>query len=338
MSPEYRYGFNGKEKDENGEWGDHTNYDYGFRIYNPGIGRFLSVDPLFSGYPWYTPYQFAGNGPIWAIDIDGLEEYVKTVDYTVNGDEPEITITFDEELNSLEQGIHEVHQYPSAVYQFVTHDSSIPQVAVKKSSQPEFPLNDYSIRDDKAYALIFGKTETGDRQNDLLDEFLLETGPTNSLFLGDHPMTEGVKEMSEVERLRFLVYDKYDGNIPKEGSYVDFGGDFGLVGLLSSGTNLPAQFVGSLTGDVFVDEKGENLVFVITDSKSRKSLLLRLGDEPEREDASWGGNTYQKYFWTEPIDKKYDLSGERKKRDKNGKHKPAEKEDDSRKIKGPLKY
>ncbi|MEM6525260.1 MAG: PKD domain-containing protein [Bacteroidota bacterium] len=50
-------------------------YDYGFRIYNPSVGRFLSVDPLTSSYPWYTPYQFAGNTPIQAIDLDGLEEY-----------------------------------------------------------------------------------------------------------------------------------------------------------------------------------------------------------------------------------------------------------------------
>ncbi|TAJ04857.1 RHS repeat-associated core domain-containing protein, partial [Marinilabiliaceae bacterium JC017] len=69
----YRYGFNGKEKDDQGEWGQ-TAYDYGFRIYNPGIARFLSVDPLTSEYPWYTPYQFAGNNPIKFIDLDGLEE------------------------------------------------------------------------------------------------------------------------------------------------------------------------------------------------------------------------------------------------------------------------
>ncbi len=72
----YRYGFNGKEKDTEGEWGTQTHYDYGFRIYEPGIGRFLSVDPLSSSFPWYTPYQFAGNKPIWAIDLDGLEELI----------------------------------------------------------------------------------------------------------------------------------------------------------------------------------------------------------------------------------------------------------------------
>ncbi|MCB9059864.1 MAG: hypothetical protein H6627_14960 [Calditrichae bacterium] len=69
----YRYGFNGKEKD-NEISGQGNQYDYGFRIYNPRIGKFLSVDPLTGSYPWYTPYQFAGNTPIQAIDLDGLEE------------------------------------------------------------------------------------------------------------------------------------------------------------------------------------------------------------------------------------------------------------------------
>jgi hypothetical protein len=38
------------------------------------LGRFLSVDPITGGYPWYTPYQFAGNKPIQYIDLDGAEE------------------------------------------------------------------------------------------------------------------------------------------------------------------------------------------------------------------------------------------------------------------------
>ena len=67
----YRYGFNGKEKDDN--ISSLTAYDYGFRIYNPAIGKFLSVDPLTKKYPYYTPYQFAGNSPIKFVDIDGLE-------------------------------------------------------------------------------------------------------------------------------------------------------------------------------------------------------------------------------------------------------------------------
>ncbi len=69
----YRYGFNGKEKSDEIE-GDGNIYDYGFRIYNPRIGKFLSVDPLTKEYAWYTPYQFAGNKPIKYIDLDGKEE------------------------------------------------------------------------------------------------------------------------------------------------------------------------------------------------------------------------------------------------------------------------
>ncbi len=67
----YRYGFNGKEKDL--ETTGTTTYDYGFRIYNPALGKFLSVDPLTKNYSMLTPYQFASNIPISGVDLDGLE-------------------------------------------------------------------------------------------------------------------------------------------------------------------------------------------------------------------------------------------------------------------------
>ena len=88
----YRFGFNGKEKSNEVE-GDGNIYDYGFRIYNPRIARFLSTDPLTREYPWYTPYQFAGNKPIWAIDLDGLEEYLVTNYYDHRGRIEETAIT-----------------------------------------------------------------------------------------------------------------------------------------------------------------------------------------------------------------------------------------------------
>ena len=67
------YSFNGKEKDD--EWsGDGNHYDYGERVLDPRLGRFLSVDPLSSKFPFYSPFHYAGNKPIVAIDIDGLED------------------------------------------------------------------------------------------------------------------------------------------------------------------------------------------------------------------------------------------------------------------------
>ena len=75
----YGFSFNGKEVDPEGMGGGGSTYDYGFRIYNAQLGKFLSVDPLTKSFPWYTPYQFAGNTPICAIDIDGLEDRVVTI-------------------------------------------------------------------------------------------------------------------------------------------------------------------------------------------------------------------------------------------------------------------
>jgi hypothetical protein len=45
----------------------------GKAIYDPRIGRFLSVDPLSKSYPELTPYQFGSDNPVENIDLDGLE-------------------------------------------------------------------------------------------------------------------------------------------------------------------------------------------------------------------------------------------------------------------------
>ena len=48
-------------------------YDYGFRNYDPQIGRFPQLDPLTDDYPELTNYQYASNEPIANVDMDGLE-------------------------------------------------------------------------------------------------------------------------------------------------------------------------------------------------------------------------------------------------------------------------
>ena len=68
----YRYGFNGKEND-NEVKGEGNQQDYGMFIYDQRSGKFFSVDPLVLIYPWYPPYQFSGNNPILFIDRDGAE-------------------------------------------------------------------------------------------------------------------------------------------------------------------------------------------------------------------------------------------------------------------------
>lgn len=75
----YRYGFNGKEKDK--EWND--NYAFEYRIHDPRLGRFLSIDPLTASYPYNSPYAYAENRVIDGIDLEGLEfcRYHKFADF-----------------------------------------------------------------------------------------------------------------------------------------------------------------------------------------------------------------------------------------------------------------
>lgn len=75
-SSQYRFGFNGQEKDDEitGVTGSHLNFKY--RMYDSRIARFFAVDPLTAKYPYWTPYQFAGLTPIWARELEGLEPYI----------------------------------------------------------------------------------------------------------------------------------------------------------------------------------------------------------------------------------------------------------------------
>ena len=66
----YRYGFNGKEKD-NDVKGKGNQLDFGARIYDPRAGRFLSVDPRFKDYPGQSSYVYSSNNPVLYIDAEG---------------------------------------------------------------------------------------------------------------------------------------------------------------------------------------------------------------------------------------------------------------------------
>jgi len=70
----YRFGFGGKEGD--GEIkGENNSYDFGARIYDPRLGKWFSIDPLFKDYPAHSPYSYALNNPIVNIDKDGKKVY-----------------------------------------------------------------------------------------------------------------------------------------------------------------------------------------------------------------------------------------------------------------------
>lgn len=72
FSGDYRYTFQGQEGDD--EWnGDGNSYAFKYRIHDPRIGRFLSIDPLAPNYAWNSPYAFSENRVIDGSDLEGAE-------------------------------------------------------------------------------------------------------------------------------------------------------------------------------------------------------------------------------------------------------------------------
>ena len=73
VSRGYRYGFNGMEKEND------QDYFTEFRLYNPDLGRWISVDKLYKSF--INSYNAFSNSPIVKIDPNGLSDY-----YTQSGE------------------------------------------------------------------------------------------------------------------------------------------------------------------------------------------------------------------------------------------------------------
>ena len=72
------YKYNGKELDRKGglDW-----YDYGARMYDAALGRFMKTDRFSEKYVSLSPYQYGANNPVNNIDVNG-----DSIWYTRNGD------------------------------------------------------------------------------------------------------------------------------------------------------------------------------------------------------------------------------------------------------------
>jgi RHS repeat-associated protein len=53
-------------------------YQYKYRMHDPAMGRFLSVDPLSEKYMYNSPYAFSENKVINGVELEGLEQYSLT--------------------------------------------------------------------------------------------------------------------------------------------------------------------------------------------------------------------------------------------------------------------
>ncbi|MFC5047209.1 RHS repeat-associated core domain-containing protein [Aquimarina hainanensis] len=110
-SSDYRYGYQGQEMD-NEVKGEGNSLNYRFRMHDPRVGRFFAVDPLASQYPYNSPYAFAENQVIYAVELEGLEKRI-IINNNLHGyDKSKIFVVEPKDLQN------ETHEYVKSYLRF----------------------------------------------------------------------------------------------------------------------------------------------------------------------------------------------------------------------------
>jgi RHS repeat-associated protein len=92
-TPDYRYGFQGQEMDDEVKGHPGSSLNYTFRMHDPRVGRFFAVDPLTKEYPHNSPYAFSENDVIGATELEGGEKRVLEIDRDKNGSVVQLKVT-----------------------------------------------------------------------------------------------------------------------------------------------------------------------------------------------------------------------------------------------------
>lgn len=244
-------------------------YETNFRSLDPQLGRFWQVDPMADAVSEQSPYVYANNNPI----------------------------SFNDPLGLLSDSLHPVVLSEVVVTSKVkTPNAFVPYINFPNGKSGTIA----SIKD---WPLSFSR----DRTNDLVDSWAIGLGSNNRIYLPYHPMTKRLQNAYQVNRARAYFYKKYlskfnSGASLKGASVTNFNGSFGLFGLVAAGTDIVEQYVGSMNIDIQVDEKGENMLFILGNNTSKTSALYHAADSYERTPGNEAmGNMYQVYIWKEPI-------------------------------------
>ncbi len=88
-----RWKYNGKELQTTGDLGY---LDYGARMYDAGLGRWMAVDLLSENYPGIGSYVYCINNPLLYRDLLGLDWYISN-----RGDSREVHKWYDREEDAI---------------------------------------------------------------------------------------------------------------------------------------------------------------------------------------------------------------------------------------------
>lgn len=103
----------------------------------------------------------------------------------------------------------------------------------------------------------------------------------------------------EVEKMLFLLYDKYHGYPGVGAQYVDLALKFRALEFLAALSNRNKTFIGSANMSGFV--LGNRVIVIVADVKSQHSLAAHMShnsDHYRTPGNTRHGNTYQFYIWS----------------------------------------
>jgi RHS repeat-associated protein len=175
----YRYGFNSMEKDNeinvNG-----GSYDFGARIYDGRLGRWLSVDAKTNLQPYVSPYKAMANCPIGFKDPDGKYELeiVKIINEKTGKEIILKEIKSDKIMT--DGGVHGTTGWDGSDYNVNKYYDYVSKITTKilksdgtsvETTQSNVILYENGIQDEEA--IFFNSAKKGDTKKDwgtLFDE------------------------------------------------------------------------------------------------------------------------------------------------------------------------
>jgi RHS repeat-associated protein len=261
--------------------GNENSYSYTFRMYDPRLVRWLSPDPIARQFPFYSPYQFAGNSPIRNVDIEGAEDLPNEI------------------YNAAARMGKAVVQKATAYVVGKVVEMTIDYAAEKTAEK------------------IKEKTTPAQQQEiGVTLEFITGKGPEERSFGPNAPITQSLKSSNLTTEALQAFYNGYQDyqsgkrkDIPSQ-YRVDFnyfypaGGDTGPFKEYAKDGWTSAQFTGTAMFNFSLDEKRNTLNVHVYDTKNEYSFLLHLPgtDKHKRSENPLMGETIQTYDFSIPLD------------------------------------
>lgn len=180
----YRFGFGGKEND-NEVKGEGNSLDYGARIYDPRLGRWLSLDPLMMYYPDVSAYVYCFNNPFLYKDPDGRK--------------PKVTILPESFAHKVGQSIKNIHDFGETSW-----------TPVLKTVNNKVIVESFTIRHVLNFAFIDKPSSTMNPDAPLNKE---NPGLYRAVSMHERVHSEHFKAILEDDNQKYAYGDKYKGTI-----------------------------------------------------------------------------------------------------------------------------